>query len=71
MTTLTTKKAPKSKTKPSYEMIFFAVVVLAWAVLAVFFNMARHELEPGDKAASNTTRAKTAAAGMVKAPRNP
>jgi hypothetical protein len=69
MTTLITKKAPKSK--PSYEMIFFTVVVLAWAVLAFFFNMARHELEPDGKAASRTTPAKTAAAGMVKAPRNP
>jgi hypothetical protein len=58
MTTLANKKASK---KTSYELMFFGMIVLAWAVMALLFNIARH----GAHMDGDPTAAKTNVAGTV------
>jgi hypothetical protein len=48
------------KKKTSYEGMFFGMIVLAWAILAVVFNVLHHELP-----AAKNTGAKPAQAHVV------
>jgi hypothetical protein len=54
--TNTTRTAAK---RTNYELMFFGIMVLAWIVLAVAFNVARREV-PDDKSPIATNKATVA-----------
>jgi hypothetical protein len=45
------------KTKTNYEGMFFGMIVLAWAVLAVVFNIVHHTMPTEEHAGAKTTKA--------------
>jgi len=52
------------KKRTNYEGMFFGMIVLAWALLAVVFNIMHHEMpQAKDPAAANARTATAASVG--------